>query len=105
MLTDVYSSSKHISIGPTGTSVGYFTTEEPNRAVAGDVYYDSNESCLRVFDGNYWHGLNDHTNVDMTTDADLALQWAIDKMKTERERFDCGDKRCCSKSIRQLQKS
>lgn len=58
------------------TSTGYMNV--------GDVRFNTNIQMLEVYDGNRWVELNtSHASVGLTPDAELAIDWAKQKLNEE----------------------
>lgn len=58
------------------TSSGYMNV--------GDVRYNTSIQRLEVYDGNMWIELNtSHASIGLTTDAEIAIDWAIKKRHEE----------------------
>lgn len=50
----------------------------------GDVRFNTNMQRLEVYDGNMWVELNtSHASVGLTPDAELAIDWAKQKLNEE----------------------
>jgi hypothetical protein len=50
----------------------------------GDVRFNTNTQTLEVYDGNRWLEINtSHASVGLTPDAELAIDWAKQKLNEE----------------------
>lgn len=54
---------------------------------AGMVRYNTNTNCLEATDGMSWHQLRPGATIDLSSDAQRALDWAFQKMQ-EEQRID-----------------
>jgi hypothetical protein len=69
------------------TYVSNGCTTLPNNKVTGDMVYDTNEQCIKVFDGASWIRMNEgYATVELNGDAQSLLQWARQKRNEEMER-------------------
>jgi len=82
---DIFSVSPHLIVNQPYNGFTYSNAEPPNRAGAGDVFYSTTSNTFQVYDGTSWNQLNQDFSVDMTNESAEAIEWAIDKMKKERE--------------------
>jgi hypothetical protein len=52
----------------------------------GDVRFNTNMQRLEVYDGQMWIEMNtSHASVGLTPDAEMALDWALRKMREDLE--------------------
>jgi len=55
-----------------------------NQYMAGDMRYDLDNQCIKVFDGTNWQSMiNTHATINLNSEAQLLLEWA--KQKREEE--------------------
>lgn len=49
------------------------------------MWYSSSSNCFEVFDGNSWCAMAERAEVGLTPPANDAIEWAIKKMREEKE--------------------
>ena len=81
----LHSSNPHITVTDYGTSMPYITTNMPNNASPGEVWYSGASNSLEVYDGCNWNPIVTDNSIVLNIEADEALAWAIEKMKEEQE--------------------
>ena len=82
---DIYSVSPHLIVTQPYNNMTYCSSEPPNRASAGDVFYSTAVNQFQVYNGTDWITLSQGFSVDMSPYADDAIKWAIEKMREEAE--------------------
>lgn len=81
-MSSVFSSSNHIFVAQT--SQPYATMDYSQNGVAsGDVRYDG-YNHMQVWDGCSWNALPKY-DLFMSSEAEDAITWAIQKMNEEKE--------------------
>ena len=76
MITSVYNTSPYITVStPTGPYIS------PGAASAGMLRYHNNN--MQVYDGNSWLTMGGGSGVGLTTEAEVAIAWALKKMTQE----------------------
>jgi len=83
MISGLTSTGAHTTI--SGGSPGTLYIDN-NRPLAGTVKYDGTLQSLMVFDGSVWTQMpRSYASVGLTSIAESAIQWAINKMNSEAE--------------------
>ncbi len=87
MHNELYSSCKHLYVDNSPSPyVGFSSAGSDNNQLAGTVRYNPSYGGLQVFNGNNWTTLSTMpTTVGMHQAAIDAIDWAMNKMKLERE--------------------
>lgn len=58
-----------------------------NRNLAGTVRYNGNNRELEVYDGYHWIAItNNYATISLDAISSMAIDWAIKKIKEEKER-------------------
>lgn len=52
---------------------------------AGMLRYNTNNSCIEVYDGNSWFTFSGHAEVSLSSEAQQIMAWAQEKMRQEQE--------------------
>jgi hypothetical protein len=84
MIKGIVTSSKYIEI--TGGGAGTYVSKSYNSGVhnQGQMMYDLDAQCIKVFDGQHWIVLSTSSaTVNMSYQAQTALDWAQKKMEDE----------------------
>jgi hypothetical protein len=85
MINSVYNTSPYITVSnPTGPYIS------PGAASAGMLRYHNN--LMQVYDGNAWLTMGGGSGVGLTTEAEVAIAWALKKMTQERAAQDLAQK-------------
>jgi hypothetical protein len=76
---------KYVTING-GTYYSTQTSINMNAPSAGMVRYNGNTRLMEVYDGYSWHSLPSIApTIDLTTQANSAIDWVIQKMQEEKE--------------------
>jgi len=80
MITSVSTGQHFVTVsGPSGTY--YNNSGQP---MTGMLRYHSGGK-IEVYDGNHWHQVNTQCTISLSNEAETAINWAIQKMKEEKE--------------------
>lgn len=83
MLKTVNSMSRHMMVNGGMPATTYINTG-PGYMSVGDIRFNTNSQNLEVYDGQIWRELNTtHASVGLTPDAEMALDWAINKKRED----------------------
>ena len=83
MIKTVNSAGRYVMVQGGFPATTYINTSSGFMNV-GDVRYNTNIQRLEVYDGNMWVELNtSHASVGLTPDAELAIDWARQKLNEE----------------------
>jgi hypothetical protein len=50
---------------------------------AGEMRYNTSNQLVEVYNGNIWQNISEHITINLTPDAEEAIQWATIKMQEE----------------------
>ena len=83
MLNGINSGGRYLQV--TGGSSTYVNKNySSNSYMTGDMRYDLESQCIKVFDGNSWQLLSGGVaTVDLTYEAQSLLDWAREKKNEE----------------------
>lgn len=81
MIRTLTSNSPYITVGNYGGNPGYISPGSQ----AGQVRYNTNTNLMEVFNGTSWQDIAGHSEIDMSYDAKLVLEWGKKKMARELE--------------------
>jgi hypothetical protein len=80
MITDISTGQHLVTVsGPAGT---YYNNT--GRPMTGMLCYNSG-GRIEVYDGNQWHQVNTQCSINLTSQAESAIWWAMEKQKEERQ--------------------
>jgi hypothetical protein len=79
MINSIISSSSHVTVVNPPLPAVYNT----GLLNVGQVRYNPITCTMEVYDGTVWQMLSNNATVGLTLDANLAIQWAIEKQKEE----------------------
>lgn len=86
--------TKYINVDNNSTlHAGYYPL--PASAVPGQVFFDSSSADFKVFDGVHWTVIgtpNSINAIEMTHDAEIAIDWAIEVMHDYKHLTELADK-------------
>ena len=84
MLNGINTSGRYLQV-TGGTSSTYINKSyNSNAKMVGDMMYDTDSQCIKVFDGSSWQQLyGGHATVDLTYEAQSLLDWARKKRDEE----------------------
>jgi hypothetical protein len=87
MVTHLIPNSKYVTITQYGAAGMPSVTRQNNSELVGTVRYDTDQGCLKVFNGINWHFIPAHStaNIGLTPEADQLLDWAKRKQQEELE--------------------
>ena len=80
----IYSTSSHLNVVDNSLNVPYITTDMPNNASPGEVWYSGVSNSLEIYDGCTWQPITSDGSIGINSESEEALEWAIEKMKEER---------------------
>lgn len=87
MINGLTTGSKYIQVTGGEPSNHISRSYDPGAHSQGDMMYDLNHQCMRVFDGTKWQTLHgSYANIEMTREAEELLDWAR-KKRDEEQRF------------------
>jgi hypothetical protein len=74
-------SSRYISVTPSSPR------EHINNGgqSSGEMRYNTSNQSVEVYNGNTWQTISEHITLNLTPDAESAIQWATGKMHEENE--------------------
>jgi len=81
-------SDKYIYVHGAGTGTYISKSYSPltGSGKLGDMMYDFDNQCMKVFDGQQWQSMyGNHAIVGLTEDATMLLDWARHKRNEELE--------------------
>ena len=52
---------------------------------SGEMRYSTSNQSVEVYNGNTWQNISEYVNINLSTEAETALQWATNKMHEEKE--------------------
>lgn len=84
MLNGINTSGRYLQV-TGGTSSSYINrTYSANAKMVGDMMYDVDSQCIKVYDGSSWQQLmGSHATVELTYEAQTLLDWARKKKDEE----------------------
>jgi inosine-uridine nucleoside N-ribohydrolase len=84
MLNGINTSGRYLQV-TGGTSSTYISKSyNSNAKMVGDMMYDTDSQCIKVFDGSAWQPLyGSHATVELTYEAQSLLDWARKKKDEE----------------------
>lgn len=84
MLNGINTSGRYLTV-TGGTSSTYVSKSyNSNAKMVGDMMYDCDSQCIKVFDGSNWQSLiGSHATVELTYEAQSLLDWARKKKDEE----------------------
>lgn len=80
MITGI-TGGRYLSVVANGGTTYYNSSSQP---MAGAMRYHSG-GRVEVFDGNSWMQVSSYGNIELTPDAQAALDWALKKIEEEKE--------------------
>lgn len=84
MLNGINSSGRYLQV-TGGSSSTYVSKNYNNGFMQGDMRYDLDSQCIKVFDGNSWQSIvGSMATVELTYEAESLLNWAREKREEER---------------------
>ena len=84
MLNGINTGGRYITV--TGGSPGTHVSKSynSNSFMQGDMRYDFDSQCMKVWDGNAWQSIiSSHATIDLTYEAQSLLDWAAKKRNEE----------------------
>ncbi len=85
MLNGINTGGRYITV--TGGNSAPFINKcySSNSKMQGDMMYDIDSQCIKVFDGNSWQPIiGSMATVDLSYEAQSLLDWAREKREEER---------------------
>jgi len=83
MLNGINSSGRYLTV-TGGNSAPYVSKSYNNGFMHGDMRYDLDAQCIKVYDGNSWQSLmGSMATVELTYEAESLLDWARRKKDEE----------------------
>ena len=83
MLNGINSSGRYLTVSG-GNSAPYVSKNYNNGFMHGDMRYDLDSQCIKVFDGNSWVSMvGSVATVELTYEAESLLDWARKKKDEE----------------------
>lgn len=85
MLNGINTSGRYLQV--TGGSASTYVNKNysGNTFMTGDMRYDLDSQCMKVFDGSSWQSIVTSTaTVELTYEAESLLNWAREKREEER---------------------
>jgi hypothetical protein len=83
MLNGINSSGRYINV-TGGNSASYVPKNYNNGFMQGDMRYDLDSQCIKVYDGNSWQSMvGSMATVELTYEAESLLDWARKKKDEE----------------------
>jgi hypothetical protein len=83
MIKTVNGTGRYVMVNGGYPATTYINTGSGYMNV-GDVRFNTNTQTLEVYDGNRWLEINtSHASVGLTPDAELAIDWAKQKLNEE----------------------
>ena len=83
MIKTVNGSGRYMMVNGGMPATTYINTG-PGYMSVGDLRFNTNSQNLEVYDGQMWRELNtSHASVGLTPDAELAIDWAKQKLNEE----------------------
>jgi len=80
MITSISTGQHFVTVsGPSGT---YYNNN--GQPTTGMLRYHSGGK-IEVYDGSYWHQVNTQCTINLSNEAEKAINWAIQKMKEEQD--------------------
>lgn len=87
MIKGLTTNGPYINIGQCQSP--YISMSTPS---AGMLRYNGNSSHVEVYDGSYWQPISFFQDINLSFNANMALDWAYNKMKKEKERLELAEK-------------
>ena len=74
-------SSRYISVTPSSPR------EHINNGgqSSGEMRYNTSNQLVEVYNGNTWQSITEYVNINLSSEAETAIQWATNKMYEEQE--------------------
>lgn len=82
--------SRHLSTVVTNPYITNCFT--PSQAIPGTVWYDTGAQAFKVWDGSTWMDVSTSVTVELDPDSADALDWAIGRIKREKQISELADK-------------
>ena len=85
MLNGINTSGRYLQV--TGGSATTYVNKNysSNSFMTGDMRYDLDSQCMKVFDGSSWQSIiGNVATVELTYEAESLLNWAREKREEER---------------------
>jgi inosine-uridine nucleoside N-ribohydrolase len=84
MLSGINIAGRYLQVSG-GSSTTYINKNyNSNAKMVGDMMYDVDSQCIKVFDGSSWQSLmGSHATVELTYEAQILLDWAAKKKNEE----------------------
>ena len=84
MLNGINSSGRYLQVTGGTTSTFVSRNYSSNAKMVGDMMYDVDSQCIKVFDGSSWQQLyGGNATVELTYEAESLLDWARKKKDEE----------------------
>jgi hypothetical protein len=84
MLNGINTSGRYITVTGGTTSTYVAKTYNSNAKMVGDMMYDVDSQCIKVYDGSNWQPLyGSVATVELTYEAESLLDWARKKKDEE----------------------
>lgn len=85
MLNGINSSGRYLQVTGGNSSTYVNKNYSGNAFMTGDMRYDLDSQCIKVFDGNSWQSIaGSVATVELTYEAESLLNWAREKREEER---------------------
>jgi hypothetical protein len=84
MLNGINTSGRYLTVSGGNSALHVAKTYNSNGFMTGDMRYDLDSQCIKVFDGSSWQSLmGSHATVELTYEAQTLLDWARKKKDEE----------------------
>jgi hypothetical protein len=85
MLQGINTSGRYIQVSGGTSSSHVSKNYNSNGYMTGDMRYDLDSQCMKVFDGSSWQTLtSSYATIELTYEAESLLNWARQKRDEER---------------------
>ena len=85
MLNGINSSGRYLQVTGGSSSTYVNKNYNGNSFMTGDMRYDLDSQCIKVFDGSSWQSIvGSVATVELTYEAESLLNWAREKREEER---------------------
>jgi hypothetical protein len=84
MINSINTGGRWLTVTGGGSGVGVSKSYNSNTFMAGDMRYDLDAQCIKVFDGQTWQMLfGGSATIDLSYEAQALLDWAQRKKNEE----------------------
>lgn len=85
MLNGINSSGRYLQVSGDSSTTYVNKNYGSNTFMTGDMRYDLDSQCIKVFDGSSWQSMvGSMATVELTYEAESLLNWAREKRDEER---------------------